>query len=249
VERPAPESNLPTLLCSRIVRRIVVDGDPHKPPWTGIEPVWLAPANGRPARAAPPPELCRLQLAPDARPLEARFRWQPTAVRVCHDAERLYVLFQCVDRDVWGSFRGRNEPIYDEEVVEAFLAPGADPRRYLELETSPRGAWFEASVESPTGRRDGMRVDRDWRCTGWERAVRVNGTLDRRDDVDVGWSAEWAIPFASLGAASPRPGARWRANFHRIDREGRGQFSAWSPTLADPPDFHVPDRFGWLEFE
>jgi DNA polymerase III alpha subunit len=37
---------------------------------------------------------------------------------------------------------GRNEPIYEEEVVEAFLAPD-DPRRYFELESNPRGAWFD----------------------------------------------------------------------------------------------------------
>jgi hypothetical protein len=94
-----------------------------------------------------------------------------------------------------------------------------------------------------------MRVDRDWRCEGWERGVRVRGTLDRRDDVDVWWSVEWAIPFAALpGGRAPAPGERWRANFFRIDQARGGQYSAWSPTFADPPDFHLPDRFGVIEF-
>ena len=38
----------------------------------------------------------------------------------------------------------------------------------------------------------------------------------------------------------------WRANFYRIDRGDPDEYSAWSPTGADPPDFHRPDRFGLL---
>jgi hypothetical protein len=39
---------------------------------------------------------------------------------------------------------------------------------------------------------------------------------------------------------------RWRANFYRIDRGTEDEYSAWCPTLADPPDFHVPRCFGTL---
>ena len=91
-----------------------------------------------------------------------------------------------------------------------------------------------------------MRVDRNWVCTGFEHAVQV---LGRRGSGGESWSAEWAIPFASLGVAAPRAGDRWRANFFRIDQAHGGEYSAWSATLADPPDFHLPDRFGLLVFE
>jgi hypothetical protein len=211
----------------RVAHRIRVDGDLFKVPWRGIAPVWLLPAQGG---------------APGA-------GFQSTALRLAHDGERLYVAFDCADRDVWGSHSGRNAPIYEEEVVEAFLAPGADPRRYFELESSPRNAWFEARIDSPDGVRATMRVDRDWTCTGWERAVRVSGDLERRDGRHLGWSVEWAIPMAALGAPPASPGSTWRANFFRIDQAEGGQYSAWCPTLADPPDFHLPDRFGGLRFE
>ena len=250
-------ATLPTFVCPRIAHGIRVDGDVHKPPWPSIEPLWLVPSHGR---GAPPDVAAALRhLAPDAPPLDPRVEFQPTAVRVCRDDTSLYVAFQCVDRDIWGSFSGRNQPIYTEEVVEAFLAPGPDVRRYVELETSPRGAWFEASIESPELGRCGMRADRDWRCAGWQRAVRVRGTL--RDGArgagrEAGetapscwWSVEWAIPFASLpGGAVPCAGDRWRVNFFRIDAERGGQYSAWSPTFADPADFHLPERFGIVVF-
>ena len=242
---------LPHFVCPRIAHGIRVDGDVHKAPWPSIAPLWLVPSDGR--VAAPDEDAALRHLARDAPPLDPSVVFQPTAVRVCRDDAQLYVAFQCADRDIWGSFSGRNAPIYTEEVVEAFLAPDGDVRRYVELETSPRGAWFEALVESPERRRRGMRVDRGWRCEGWQRAVRVRGALKGRPGGEGGsdcwWSVEWAIPFASLpGGVAPRPGDRWRANFFRIDAAGGGQFSAWSPTFADPPDFHLPERFGVVEF-
>jgi hypothetical protein len=195
--------------------RIVVDLD--APPWRAAAALALAPSHGRPA----PPGF------------------QATELRLAHDGARLLVAFACEDAHVFGTHRGRNQPIYEEEVVEAFLAPSGDPRRYFELEASPMGAWFEARIESPDGHRRTMRSDLDWICAGWLREVRIRAG---------GWDAAWAIPFAALGVAPPRPDERWRANFFRIDQANGGEYSAWSPTFADPPDFHVPDRFGALVF-
>lgn len=224
-------SQSPVLIVPRIAARIPIDGDLNKPPWTLLEPIPLAASHGRD-------------------PGNAARSVQPTALRLCHDGVRLYIAFDCVDRDVWGAYRGRNERIYDEEVVEAFLAPECEPRRYFELESSPRGAYWEGVIDNPDGRRATLRTNLEWVCVGWERGIRVRGTLDVRDDVDDGWSVEWAIPFASLGATSPRAGERWRANFYRIERP-RGaapEFSAWSPTYADPAEYHLPAHFGVLEF-
>jgi len=216
-------SSLPMLSVPRVAHSIRVDGDLHKPPWTELEPIELTPSHGR----------------------GAPHGFQSTALRVCHDGERLYIAFDCEDEAIVASHTGRNAPLYEEDVVEAFLAPSADPRHYFELETSPRGAWFEARIASPDGRRDTMRIDRDWICAGFVHAVRLTRRREARDE---SWSAEWAIPFASLGVSALRAGDQWRANFFRIDRAHGGEYSAWSPTLVDPPDFHLPDRFGVLVF-
>jgi len=221
---------LPVLPVPRIAQTFPIDANLNKAPWNRLAPVPLAASHGR---------------DPENRARSV----QPTALRVCHDGERLYVAFDCADRDVRGTLRGRNAPIYGEEVVEAFLAPSGDPRRYFELESSPRNAYFEAVIDNPDGARRTMRSDLDWVCRGWQRAVHVRGTLDLRDDVDDGWSVEWAVPFEALGAPSPKPGERWRGNFYRIDRASGGEFSAWAPTLADPPEFHLPNRLGVLELE
>jgi hypothetical protein len=180
---------------------------------------------------------------------------QPTAVRIAWDARALYVRFECADRDAWGTFSQRNDPIYQEEAVEVFLAPGeAAPRRYWELEVSPLGVLFAARIESSTGRRADLVADTSWECRGLEWQT---GPAGASQD----WWAALAIPWAAFAdrerpqGRSARPGSppprRWRANFYRIERPrgGKPELSCWSPTLTDPPDFHRPKRFGVLELE
>ena len=170
-----------------------------------------------------------------------------TTVRVAHHGERLDVRFDCIDPDPWSTFEHRDDPLWEHEVVELFLAPGDhDPRRYVEFEVSPNGVLFDAIVDNPDGKRATLRVDPAWDCPD----VRVE--TGRAGDGDLaGWWAELSVPLvpvlAALGAfGSPRG---WRANFYRIDRPragGADEFSAWSPTGRRPPDFHVPSRFGSL---
>ena len=81
------------------------------------------------------------------------------------------------------------------------------------------------------------------RCA-WTRRGTARGSRRASTRRDGRWSATLRIPLASLHPGPLPP--RWRANFYRIDRGAEDEFSAWSPTLADPPDFHVPERFGVL---
>ncbi|MHB1001660.1 MAG: carbohydrate-binding family 9-like protein [Armatimonadota bacterium] len=174
-----------------------------------------------------------------------------TSVRMCWDDRYLYISFDCDDPDIWGTMHKRDDPIFDEEVVEAFIDPDSDLIDYYEFEMSPRGVLFDAIIHNPTGLRADMTMNKEWDCEGWLTAVRVDGTLDNRDDVDKGWTAEWAIPFASiLGADDLHPGNgdTWRINLFRIDLTPTPEFSCWSPTLETPANFHVPKMFGTLVF-
>ena len=166
---------------------------------------------------------------------------QDTVVRVAQDAEALHVRFDCEDRDAWATRTERDAALWEEEVVELFLAPGSrDPARYFEFEVNPLGALFDAAVHCPEGRRETMRVDARWDCPGlrWGAAVEPSGAR---------WTAWLAVPWAAVSGASRVPDV-WRANFYRIDRPpgAPAEFSAWSPTWADPPDFHRPACFGLL---
>jgi hypothetical protein len=159
----------------------------------------------------------------------------PTALRVGRRENRLLVRFDGRDREVTATLKRRDDPLWKEDVFEVFLAPPSASGVYFEFEVNPLGALFDARVESPDGRRETMRVDVSWNCPGFSARVR------RRPGR---WSALLTIPLTPL---SPESGGVWRANFYRIDRGEPDEHSAWSPTGADPPDFHRPDRFGFLE--
>lgn len=172
-----------------------------------------------------------------------------TKVRMCWDDRFLYIAFECVDADIWGTMTKRDDLIYREEVVEAFLDPDCDLVRYYEFNVNPRNVIFDAYIVNPDGLNPGEGTAFGWNCEGVRSGVVVDGTLDDRIDTDRGWTCELAIPFAGLGRQTPRPGERWRANLYRIDLTPEpAEFQAWSPTLYHPPRFHVPRRFGTIFF-
>ncbi|MEA2600932.1 MAG: hypothetical protein QOF89_1924 [Acidobacteriota bacterium] len=167
---------------------------------------------------------------------------QQTRVRVGWDGEGLHVRFDCEDHDAWGTFEHRDDPVYEEEAVEIFLAAGtADPVDYFEIEVSPKGVLWDGIVHNPTSRRAEMVVDKSWDCPGIRWMV---GRGSARQD----WWTTVLLPWSGIGPAVPL----WRANFYRIERPRHPQdtepeFSCWSPTLTRPADFHQPARFGVLE--
>lgn len=159
-----------------------------------------------------------------------------TAVRVGLRGPDLCVRFDGRDDGVVATLTKRDDPLWQEDVFEVFLAPADPPRLYYEFEVNPLGTLFDARVSSPVLARSTMRAEPAWDCAGFEaRVTRGSGR----------WSASLRIPLAQLCAGEPP--RLWRANFYRIDRGEVDEYSAWAPTWADPPDFHVPERFGVLK--
>jgi hypothetical protein len=188
----------------------------------------------------------RAEKASFVRSLDGKPCGAATEARLLWDDENLYVAFLAEDPDVTGKYFKDDEPLYTSNVVEIFLNPSGDLARYDEIEIAPTNALFDASF---TGRRQGM--DLSWSSHA-RHAVHVDGTLNDPRDVDRGWTAEMAIPFASLtGMPKPRPerGDRWRFNLYRL-RQGPGQSGegqAYSPPMVG--DFHALDRFATLRFD
>jgi hypothetical protein len=163
---------------------------------------------------------------------------QRTSLRTAWSATEWRLLFECEDRDPWATLTERDAPLFQEETVEVFFDPLGDLESYYEIETNPLGAMLDIVFRKS---RSGYKGDWAWNCEGLRVAVQRT---------ERGWNAEMAAPFASV-AEAPRAGARWRANFCRIERPARDgsiprELSAWSPPLRE--SFHTPEKFGIIEF-
>lgn len=177
---------------------------------------------------------------------------QSTTVELVVTGTVLHSRFICQDTHPWSTFTERDEPLFQEEVVELFIAPGTDdPKFYFEFEVSPEGVLWDGWVSSPNLSRTGMHSEPAWDCPHieWGAVHHFNRDL---------WEAWVSVPLETLHLEAvdqidglplnefPR---LWRTNFYRIDRpqDKPAEYSAWSPTLADPADFHVPSKFGLIE--
>jgi hypothetical protein len=213
--------------------------------------------------------------------------WFDTRVRLLWDDQHLYFGFTAEETDVWGTLTERDSKIYEENDLEIFIA-GSDSYYEFEISACNviyEVFWIWKDVHQPGGRfwgrpefdpatqrtlvLDGVgghvhpRGERwgflDWDCPGLRHAVQVDGTLNRRDDVDRGWSAEIAIPWASLvdiadgRSLPPRDGDLWRIDCSRFQKIGRNRevldpCDGWTWNRHGHYDSHIPEVFPMVTF-
>ena len=173
-------------------------------------------------------------------------------VKLLWSEKYLYILFDVEDDHIWGTFQKDDDPIYDEEAVEIFIASGEGvPQKYLELQFSPKGVKYDAKVNNPTGSRhdSGFNVDVSW-----------NSDLQFRQKIDVKedygkykagrWITQTKVPADEIGTGGLKAGDRLRGNLFRIDGyPEQNSFQALVPNLEHPPNFHTPSKFATFELQ
>ncbi|MDQ1611990.1 MAG: hypothetical protein QOG00_1921 [Pyrinomonadaceae bacterium] len=174
------------------------------------------------------------EAAPFARQAEARLLWDERGLSarfVCEQREPLVV--SASPERGW-----KTMGLWDRDVCELFVAPRADdPSRYFEFEVAPTGEWLDLALRVGVFGRE-----TDWGFySGMESAACISA-----DSVTV----TMRVPWDAFGiSAAPRAGERWRANLFRCVGAGETRgYVAWQPTHAPEPNFHVPEKFGWLHF-
>ncbi|MBN2411927.1 carbohydrate-binding family 9-like protein [candidate division KSB1 bacterium] len=167
---------------------------------------------------------------------------------VCYDKINLYIAFLCNDVDIFSSYTERDQHLWEEEAIEVFIDVDDEPNTYVEIELSPNNVLFDSYIVDPVN--IDVEETAGFDLPGIETAVSVNGTVNKLNDQDSGWSAEIRIPFADLVKDfkfDDLKKAEWKINFYRLDRDHDGPSSyAWSPTFGR---FHKPSVFGSLVFK
>ncbi|MBM3475048.1 MAG: DUF4091 domain-containing protein [Armatimonadetes bacterium] len=196
----AARAELPRLVATRATESVHIDGRLTETSWQG-------------AFTATPFTLMGGTLAPS----------QATVARVLFDDGNLYFGFECNEsrRGAMVTLIGEPDgPVYLDDCVEVFVAPGSDPMRYYHFVINAAGVL-----------RDELRQDETWNS---------RATAAARPTPD-GWSAELAVPLADLDIPATA-GREWRLNLCREERP-YAELSSWAPTQQG---FHEPERFGWL---
>ncbi len=165
----------------------------------------------------------------------------PTEAAIVWDDANLYFAFVCSDPEPWGTLKNRDDPLWEQEVVEVFLDPDCDGQNYAELEVSPANVVVDLLLPRP---KSDVNEALRWNIDGLQTFTGRNIN---------GWTAEIAIPWKSLAAtgvtAPPKPGDEWRAGLYRIKRPGGPQKAARIAELvAESPDAYT-DRKGAIERE
>jgi len=152
-----------------------------------------------------------------------------TTALLTYDDKCLYIGFDAAEPQM-GRLKAtvdkRDGPTFYDDSIEVYVDPTAKRREYYHLSANTLGARFDERVFDP-----GWNAQ--WSTTS------VKGTN--------GWTVEMAIPFASLGASTPTPGAQWALNLTRNRwATGLPQYLTWAVPYGG---FHSPDRFGTITFE
>ena len=119
--------------------------------------------------------------------------------------------------------------------MEAFIDHTPRSRAtYREYEFGPRGHYMDIDID----RRRRSRGDVEW-SSGVQLATRV-------DEDGKRFTIEARIPAAAFDRPALRPANYKLALYRMSGRSPRRTHQARLPTFTEGPNFHVPERFGWI---
>ena len=203
----------------------VVDAAPAEQP-----PVLDGNVLGDPAWAAAAPATGFRQSAPD----EGRPATERTEVRIIFGDGTLYVGVVCYDREpssiILNDSR-RDSSMDDADSFMMVLDTFLDRQNGFVFGTTPAGQEYDGQVINEGGDRGGFGQAGDGgfsRGSGggfnlnWDGAWQVRTAIS-----DIGWSAEFAIPFRTIRYPA-REAQLWGVNFQRNIRR-RNETAYWAP--------------------
>lgn len=185
------------LECRWATGPVVVDGTPDDPVWKEAQLLdnfhlaWLG-KDDRPAKTA-------------------------TRARLLWDHQNLYFLAEMDDADLFADVTEHDGQTWDNDVFEMFFRPAGNKPGYYEFQVNAAGTVFDVFFP-----RQNLKSVNDQKKVGTfhiEQKVRFRGTLNKRDDVDRGWTVEGRIPWTDFRRTGGRPlaGEEWRFALCRYD--------------------------------
>ncbi|MHB8829215.1 MAG: carbohydrate-binding family 9-like protein [Syntrophales bacterium] len=216
-----------------IVKRLACpppdDAGWNKPPWREISPELIGNFMGE---------------KPDHFP--------KTEVKIAYENAVIHLMFRVEDRYVRAIAAEHQDSVCGDSCVEFFFTPGSDVSKgYFNLEMNCGGTMlFHFHPGAGNGRIEILRSD----CEKIKKTNSLPCTVDPEIQGFVTWSVAYSLPIALLRrycqVSTPKPQVLWRANFYKCaDNTSHPHWLTWSPVDCPKPNFHLPQSFGFLEFE
>ena len=196
-----------------------------------------------------------------------------TRMKMLWDDKYLFVAAEIEDPHVWASLTERESIIFYDNDFEVFIDPDGDTHHYIEYEMNAFNTQWDLLLLKPY--RDDVKqnvaID-NWNLNGIKSAVYVDGTINKADDTDRGWSLEIAFPLDALSELSatgklPVQGEQYRIDFSRVQWKVDvvdGKYKKRTHTVSGiekplPEDnwvwspqgviaMHQPETWGFLQF-
>ena len=168
---------------------IVIDGSDDDPAWKNAQVI---------------ESFGQTWLGDKAPPLRGK-----TRAKLLWDRDYIYFYADMEDADLFADVTQHDGPIWENDAFELFFQPAADKPGYFEFEVNAANAVLDAFYpkrDIPNAMKHILAGE-----FRMETKVRLRGTLNKRDDVDKGWSVEGRIPWADFLRAGgrPEPGEQW----------------------------------------
>jgi hypothetical protein len=208
-----------------------------------------------------------------------------TYAQLVWDDQNLYVAYRVQEPFVHALYTTNNSHVYYDNDVEMFIA-GRDS--YYEFEINAFNTTYEVFfiwddayesggfAQAPEFARAGLvpfngvgftnhpRGGRlgsfTWHFPGKQTAVQIDGTVNKDDDRDRGWTVELAFPWSGMKwlaqadgrSLPPKDGDTWRMDFSRFNTYKEAppahDSGGWVWTRHGVWDSHIPECFAYIRF-
>ncbi|MEO8902047.1 MAG: carbohydrate-binding family 9-like protein, partial [Polyangiaceae bacterium] len=130
-------------------------------------------------------------------------------VKVLWNDDGIYVGFSVADKDIIGGFKktDKDPHLWTKDTVEMMVDPDGDNKDYYEIQINPQNLVFDSQFDDynqPKVEPDGPFGHQEW-SANLKSAVTLDGTLDKSDDEDRGYTVEAFIPWKSFSKAKKLP--------------------------------------------
>jgi len=148
---------------------------------------------------------------------EGEQRRSPTRAKILWDRDYIYFWALLEDSDLQSTVKERDGKTWEDDVFEVFLKPSLSHSGYYEFHVTPGNVQMDLFIPQRAANAYSMYRSAD--SFDFKSAVRLDGTLENRSDVDRGWEIEVAVAWKDFQPTGgrPEPGERWTFSLCRYD--------------------------------